>query len=168
VNPPGLRWRLARRSDRAMLASFDCPSLDTSVEPFVRESALDGYLHGGDADRRLLLWFDQTDRLVAVAIHERNWRVVRAEDGELLPGTELVLIAVAEPFRDSRLDGIPLVRCVVQDVLGDIAACRRGPLLAMLVSPSNDDGRRVVERLGAQQDGTCDGYDVFVAVVGTD
>lgn len=155
--------RLARPADAALIAAFDCPSSDPAVEPYIRNIALGLHLAGED-DYRLLLWTATDGSLVAVAAHRRNWRGVLRGSTDALPGTEIVVLGIAETFRDSTRDGRRLVQTIVQELLDDIRSRERGDLLLMLVAPDNDDGRHAVTWFEARRDGTCDGDDVYARV----
>jgi hypothetical protein len=102
--PDGLVVRAAREANREQLVSFDCPSLDLDVEPFVRQRSLDLHRSTGlGDDHRLLLGFDGPDGpLVAVAHHRRNYRF-GTTDGLVLPGTELSVVATTGARRDANL-----------------------------------------------------------------
>jgi ribosomal protein S18 acetylase RimI-like enzyme len=155
--------RLARPADDALLAAFDCPSSDPRVETYVRNTALSVYL-AGEGDYRLLLWTTIDGTLVAVAAHRRNWRAVLRDSNDAVPGTEIVVLGIAEPFRDSTRDGRRLVQTIVDEMLRDIHSRERGDLLLMLVAPHNDDGQHAITWFDAERGGTCDDDDVFVRV----
>lgn len=155
--------RLARLADATLLAAFNCPSADPSVETYIRSAALGIHL-SGEYDYRLLLWTTPDGALVGVAAHRRNWRGVRAGSDDAVPGTEIVVVGIAEQFRDSTSRGQRLIETIVDDLLDDVRARERGDLLLMLVAPDNADGQHAISWFDAEPDGTCDGYDVFVRV----
>jgi hypothetical protein len=167
VNPNGLHHRLARAADRGLLAGFDCSSADSRLESFVRQTALDLHLATQlQDDVRLLVFLQSDGALVACGLHKRNQRLLDP-DGELVPGTQLVVIAIANRFRDSSApDGQPLIQAVIGAVFADIRSRHRGPWVSMMVRPNNSDGHALVTRLGAEQDGVSDGDDVFVLELG--
>lgn len=133
------------------------------MEPWVRTRALDCHLTATPAvDFRLLVFHDDAGEVVAVSAHERNaWVVDPNQDP--IPGTDLKLVAIADRFRDSRAsDGRPLIAAILEATFDDIRARRRGGWAVMMVQSGNDDGRGVVDRLGATQVGAVEGDDVFV------
>lgn len=163
MDPVGLHHRPATRADREPLATFACSSADARVEPWVRERALQRCLAATPADDfRLLLFHDDLGELVAVTAHERNDRVADAE-GDVLPGSYLVLVAISDRFRDSRApEGRPLINPILESTVDDIRSRNRGRLVTMMVHPGNDDGAKVVTRLGANRLGTSGEDEVYV------
>lgn len=163
----GLHHRLAAEGDRSALASFPCKSLDPDIEAWIRNEALDHFLDTtATNDLRLLVCHQDDGRLVAVGAHERNW-VALDEKGEFLDGTYWKALAIADPFRDTNTpDGEPLISSVVAVVMNDIRSRQRGDWVSMLVKPTNTDGRRLVERLGATHVGRLGPEDAFVLYIG--
>lgn len=167
MNPVGLDQRLARIGDRSVLASFACTSLDPRLEDWIRNEALDRFLSSSEADDLRLLLFQQDDgQLVAVTAHERNY-VVAGFDGDLLPGSDFIVAAIADRFRDSRApDGRPLVSVVLDATFVDVRSRNRGEWVTMMVHDGNVDGESIVARLGATMLGRSGIDDVYVLSLG--
>jgi hypothetical protein len=163
MDPVGLTCRLARAADGTLLAHFDCPGHDQRTEIYIRSETLGWHLdHDLERDYRLLVWTQTDGELVAVAAHRRNLHAERF--GVTIEGTEIVVVAIAAPYRDSSFAGRPTITTVVEQLFDDIAAQDRGDFIAALVDPQNNDGRRLVERLEFEEDHTRDGDIVFVRI----
>lgn len=163
MDPDGLHYRAADDGDRIALGTFECAGPDERVQEWIRQHALDRQLAASPSDDfRLLIFLQDSGSPVAVSAHERNFVAV-GPDGDPIPGTYLVVIAIADRFRDADApDGRPLVAAILESTLDDIRQCGRGPWVSMMVRPSNPDGQRVVERLGAVHVGASGGDDVYV------
>lgn len=104
-------------------------------------------------DFHLLIFREDAGPLVAVTAHERN-HVLADSDGDLLPGTYLMLVAITDRFRDGMApDGRPLATAVIDATFTHIRSRARGDVVGMMVRSGNSDGERLVHRLGAQRVG---------------
>jgi hypothetical protein len=144
----------AAERDRSDLARFICGPGDepfvAEVQTYIRERSLDDVLlpQDPDEDRRLLVVRGEPGhRLVAVASHSANHRVVD-EAGDVVPGTELTLLAVSLAVQGDRIDGRSLFRLVLEAVVGDVIERDRGSLLAFLVHEANDKMLAIVRSSG--------------------
>ena len=167
MDPAGLLHRPAAPGDRTALASFVCTSSDPRLEPWIRGQALDRQLSSAAADDfRLLVFHEDAGPIVAVTAHERNF-VAAGADGDPLPGSYLMVAAITDRFRDGRApDGRPLVAAVLEATFDDIRARSRGQWVSMMVQSGNDDGARVIARLGATLIGTTERDTVYVLQLG--
>ena len=166
MDPAGLQHRPGAPGDRAALATFPCTSADARAEPWIHVDALDRHL-GATAldDFQLLVFHEDAGDLVAVVAHERNF-VVAGPDGDPVPGSYLMLVAIADRFRGGRApDGRRLIDAVLDVIFDDIRSRNRGPWVAMMVQPGNADGESLVARLGASPVGASAGDDVFVLAI---
>lgn len=166
MDPAGLQHRPAAPADRDALAAFPCTSADPRVEPWIRGSALDRHVGAtAEDDFRLLVFHEDAGPLVAVSAHERNY-VVAAPDGDPVPGSYLMLVAITDRFRGGTApDGRRLIEAVLDVTFDEIRSSDRGPWVSMMVRPGNADGEAVVARLGAVPVGTSAGDDVFMLAI---
>lgn len=166
MDPAGLRHRPAAPGDRDALATVPCTSADPRVEPWIHGNALDRHLGATvEDDFRLLVFHEDAGALVAIVAHERNY-VVAGADGEPLPGSYLMLVAISDRFRGSSApDGRRLIDAVLDATFDDIRSRERGPWVSMMVQPGNDDGADLVARLSATRVGVSGGDDVYVLAI---
>ncbi len=163
MDPAGLQHRPAAPGDQAGLTSFECTSADPRLESWVRNDALNRHLRSTATDDfRLLVFHDDAGALVAVTAHERNF-FVAGPDGEPLPGSYVMVVAITDRFRDGHApDGRPLVVAVLDATFEDVRGRGRGNWVSMMVRAGNSDGAGVVARLGATQVGRSGDEDVYV------
>lgn len=166
MDPAGLQHRPAAPGDRDALATFPCTSADPRVEPWIRGSALDRHVGAtAEDDLRLLVFHEDAGPLVAVSAHERNY-VVAGPDGDPVPGSYLILVAITDRFRGGTApDGRRLIDAVLDETFEDIRTRDRGPWVSMMVQPGNNDGADIVARLGAIRVGSSGGDDVYVLAI---
>jgi hypothetical protein len=167
MDPSGLAHRPAGPGDRAALASFTCESADPRLERWIRNDALDHQQMSTPSDDfRLIIIYQDDGALVAVAAHQRNEVAVDAQ-GDPVPGTYLVLVAIADRFRDAVApDGRHLISVVLEVTFDDIRERKRGPCVSMMTYRGNSDGEAVIARLGATRIGVANGVDdVYVLFV---
>lgn len=143
--------RPAVATDRRWLRGFDAGvHAPTDVAGFIHRAAMDRYLGRTQEDDFRLLVVEGAGRNLGVAAHERNWRIVDHE-GDVLPGTELVVIALEVSVQNTRCaGGEPTIAVVLDHVLRDIDRCARGPWLFMFAHPDNPHGTQLCRRLGAK------------------
>ncbi len=167
MDPIGLGQRFATSGDRSLLASFSCTSTDPRLEYWVRNDALDRALSSTETDDLRLLLFHQDDgQLVGVTAHERNY-VVAGSDGDPLPGSYFIVVAIADRFRDSNApDGQPLVSAILNATLADIRSRLRGDCVVLMVRHGNTDGESITSRLDATLLGQSGIDDVYVMFLG--
>lgn len=159
----GLHHRPAARGDEAALATFPCTGADERVEPWIHNLSLQRHLAATPADDfRLIVFHEDAGDLVAVAAHERNY-VVAGPDGDPVPGSYLMLVAITDRFRGGTApDGRRLIDAVLDVAFDDIRSRHRGRWVVMMVQPGNADGAALMGRLDATPVSASDGDDVFV------
>jgi hypothetical protein len=149
--------RAAVPADWKMLAAFTSGGVDERVDTFIRERALEL----DENDHRVLIFSGDAGELVAVTTHQTNTLVLSG--GVIIPGSELIVVAINAPFHDLRLSsGESLVGTVLNATFFDMDSRERGEFVMFLVHPDNEDGHRVAQHLDATADGTCDGDDVYI------
>jgi hypothetical protein len=139
--------RPAAAADRDPLAGFTCRrtdrDYDVEVESMIQGGILDHALQA-PTERRLLLFEDEGERLVAVAAHEPGETPGETPGGSR--ATYLLVVAVASEAQGREVAGSAgqepqkLWRRVMGDLILDVVRADRGPFVYAVTHRRNDKG----------------------------